>query len=109
GTSYNYAPSVLFVALEVIGAVDPAIESENFAARRAVSQTYESFFERGVDIAVALDAAPFHQAGAGDGRNFLAFDGSVSAYPGDPPGEQLEEIVQTTLARLGFRDNIPGG
>jgi len=112
GTSYDYGPAFLFIAAELVGAINPnstnpQIRNRDRArARLAVTQTYEYFADRALLLPIMIDAESWHRRGSeSDGRNALFPGGSASPYKGEPTGEKLQEIAAYMLGRLV---NAPG-
>ncbi len=104
GISYTFPPADIYVAIELLGAIDNPSENpaEQYKARLAVTRSYEKFVGMGTKLAVLLDLEPWHKAGPNDGRNAAFFDGSADAYPGDPPDDVVEDFLAQVLQLANF-------
>ena len=104
GISYTFPPADIYVALELLGAIDNPSQNpgEQHKARIAVTRTYEMYSGMGTKLAVLLDLEPWHKAGPNDGRNAAFFDGSVDLYPGDPPQSVTEDFFAQVLKLTNF-------
>ena len=102
GTSYQYLPGDLYVALELLGAIENPKDNpaEQTKARRAVSRTYDEFSNRGTRLPILLDVEGWHESQSG--KNGLFWDGSADVYPGDPPDEFIEEFFAMILKLCNF-------
>lgn len=102
GLSYRFPPSEAYIALELFGLIDPEDPDSRWVAQRAVSKTLDHYSGMGLKLAILLDGEPWHAAGPNDGRNALFWDGSADAYPGDPPAETLNEIIEMMFRLAGM-------
>ena len=104
GISYTFPPADIYVALELLGAIDNPTQNpaEQYKARIAVSRTYEMYTGMGTKLAVLLDLEPWHKAGPSDGRMAAFFDGSADLYPGDPPEEVVNDFLAQVLKLTNF-------
>ncbi len=102
GISYAFPPGELYVALELLGAIQNPEDNpaEQEKARKAVSRTYDNFSGRGTKLAVLLDLDSWHSSKSG--KNALFWDGSADNYLGDPPDEFIEEFLAMVLKLCNF-------
>ena len=106
GMSYTYPAAEVFVALELLGVLDPnnsdpkVAAAERWKGAKAVSTAYETFANQGSSFAIILDLESWHSGKSG--KNALFWDGSAGTYPGDPPDEIIEEFFTTVLQLCNF-------
>lgn len=108
GISYLTPAQEIYVALELLGAIDSGNPDEEIAGperwkgQRALSRTYDVYANRGERLPIMLDFDRFHANSNNDGRNALFWDGSAAVYEGDPPAEQIEEFFAQVLQLCNF-------
>ena len=104
GISYDFPPASIYTALELLGAIDnpDLYPKERDKARKAVSRAYEEFSGMGHKLAVLIDLQGWHDTGSSTGKNALYWDGSADIYPGDPPEEVVQDILEMMLKLCNF-------
>ncbi|MBK7403245.1 MAG: prepilin-type N-terminal cleavage/methylation domain-containing protein [Phycisphaerales bacterium] len=104
GISYDFPPASVYVALETFGAIDnPDVHpEERDKARKAVSRAYEEYSGRGNKLAVLIDLQGWHNSGSSSGKNALYWDGSADIYPGDPPEEVVQGVLELIFKLCNF-------
>ena len=104
GTSYALPAADVYPVLELFGAIRNPNDypEDRDKARKAVSRAYEEYSMKGYKLAVLIDWDAFHGSGTTTGRNALYWDGSADLYPGDPPDEIVENILELIFKLCNF-------